>query len=195
MCLMPPQDAFYEQLDEAKACVEEPPQPKIKLRGPSTQTPAPGSAKPKRITIHVGGGREDSQGSPVPQAGPSSASAAHDIVNGAAARTIPVNASLANLPVQSPGVMATPVAAVKREDSARQSPAIPPQTANGYSASAFRPVMPPVNGYGQPPHLGTPNGHISVAQPPQKPLYDVKYRGQGTSKLTMSRKRDMSAFG
>lgn len=158
--------------------MEEPPQPKIKLRAPPTQAQGPGSAKPKRITIHVGGGREDSQGSPVPPVGLSLDNA----VNGGATRPAPVNASLANVS-QASGGLPTPVAAVKREDSARQSPAIPPQISNGYSSSAFRPVMPPVNGYGQPQHPGLPNGHVPMVHQPVTPLYDIKYRGPGTSKL------------
>lgn len=177
------QDAFYKELNEAKSCVEEPPQTKIKLRAPSTQTPGPSSAKPKRITIHVGGGREDSQGSPAPQAGTPGFPVGPNDMGGDSSRPPPVNATLANLG-QGPGALSTPASAVKREDPARQSPAIPPQLSNGYSSSAFRPVMPPVNGYGQPPHPAMPNGHAPplVLEPP-RPLYDIKYRGGGTSKL------------
>ncbi|KAF3764690.1 Bromodomain-containing protein [Cryphonectria parasitica EP155] len=175
-------DAFYEQLNEAKACVEEPPQPKIKLRAPSTQTPTTGPGRPKRITIHVGGGREDSQGSPASQAGPSGDTAvAQPAVNGGIAIPPPTATSLPT-PGPAAGAPPTPTAAVKREDSARQSPAIPPQVSNGYSSSAFRPVMTPVNGQSQPQHAGMPNGHAPpVVQHPPRPLYEMKYRGPGTN--------------
>lgn len=177
------QDAFYEQLNEAKACVQEPPQPKIKLRAPSAaQTPASAPGKPKRITIHVGGGREGSQDSPVPHAASSLNSATpQPAVNGTAARLVPVNPPLANLG-QGPSALPTPAAAFKHEETTRQSPAVP-QMSNGYSSSAFRPVMQPVNGFGQPQPLGTPNGHVPVVHSPPKPLYDIKYRGDGTRRL------------
>lgn len=54
---------------------------------------------------------------------------------------------------------------------------------NGYSSSAFRPVMQPVNGYGQPQPLSVSNGHAPVVFSPPKPLYDIKYRGIGTRRL------------
>lgn len=173
------QDAFYEQFNEAKANVEEPPQPKIILRTPSTQAQTSSSAKPKRITIHVGG-REDSQTSPPAQ--PNSAPAP-EAVNGAAPRPAPVNPALVNVG-QAQGPPATPAASFQREDPIRQSPAVPPQTSNGYSASAFRPVPPPpVNGYAQPHLPGLPNGHAPpMVQQPPTILYDIKHRGPGTSK-------------
>lgn len=169
------QDAFYEQFNEAKANVEEPPQPKIILRTPSTQAQTSSSAKPKRITIHVGG-REDSQNSPPPQTSSASAS---EVVNGGISRPAPVNPPPINI---GQGPPATPAAAVKREDSARQSPAIPPQPSNGYSASAFRPMPQPVNGYVQPPQPGLANGHAPLVVQQPTILYDIKTRGPGTSK-------------
>lgn len=180
------QDAFYEQLNEAKACVEEPPQPKIILRAPSTQTPQaqPQSGRPKRITIHVGGGREGSQGSPAPQAshpGPAQG-AVEGAINGATTRPAPVNPAAANLAqVAGPG---TPSAVMKREDSSRASPTVPPPIHNGYSSSAFRPVMvPPVSGLGQPaPQHGPPNGHVPGQQQQAAALYDFTFRCAGMGK-------------
>lgn len=176
-------DAFYEQLDEAKACVEEPPQPKIILRAPSAQTPQAQAGRPKRITIHVGGGREGSQGSPAPQA--SQASPAQGPGDGAAngntSRPAPVNPATANL-VQAarPG---TPSAGMKREDSNRASPTVAPPVNNGYSSSAFRPVMPPpAIGPGQSaPQPGAPNGHITGQHQQQQvaALYDSTFRCAG----------------
>lgn len=185
------QDAFYEQFNEAKACVEEPPQPKIKLRAPSTQTASSAPGKPKRITIHVGGGREDSQGSPAPQAGASTTStevppAAPAITNGSMTKATTANAAPATSN-PTPSTIPTPATAtMKREDSTRQSSAIPPQISNGYSASAFRPVIPPVNGLGQHQQPGLPNGHAPIPQYPQRPLYELKYRGPGTGMLTIT---------
>lgn len=43
--------------------------------------------------------------------------------------------------------------------------------------------MQPVNGYGHPQTQGAPNGHVPVVYSPPKPLYDLKYRGNGTSRL------------
>ncbi|KAL1882150.1 hypothetical protein Daus18300_000635 [Diaporthe australafricana] len=174
-------DAFYEQLNEAKACVEEPPQPKIILRAPSAQAPQAQSARPKRITIHVGGGREGSQGSPAPQAshpGPSQG-AGEGAANGAAPRPAPVNPVAANLvQVAGPG---TPSAVMKREDSNRASPTVPPPINNGYSSSAFRPVMlPPVNGLGQSvPQHGSPNGHAPGQQQQPTAPYNFTFRCAG----------------
>lgn len=163
----------------------EPPQPKIKLRAPSAAQPPPsGAAKPKRITIHVGGGREGSQESPVPQPGPSSNSATpQPAANAGASRLIPVNAPVANLG-QRPPALPSPASPFKREDLVRPSPAVPAQVSNGYSASSFRPVMQPANGYGQPHHAGVANGHVPMSAPapapvvsvPQRSLLDVKYR-------------------
>lgn len=178
------QDAFYEQLNEAKACVEEPPQPKIILRAPSAQTPQAQSGRPKRITIHVGGGREGSQGSPAPQAphpvpaqGPG-----EGVVNGTTTRPAPVNPAAANLAqVAGPG---TPSAVMKREDSNRASPTVAPPLNNGYSSSAFRPVMlPPASGLGQSaPQPGPPNGHMPGHQQQAAALYDFTFRCAGVGK-------------
>lgn len=182
-------DFFYDQLNEAKACVEEPPQPKIKLRAPSAQAQQTQTGRPKRITIHVGGGREGSQGSPAPQ-GSQTNGAIDEVANGGTPRPPSVVPAAANL-AQSTGAPTPPAAVMKREDSNKASPAIPPQMNNGYSSSAFRPVMPPpVNGYhGQPPHQGIANGHAPVQPPPQPQpqllpptaLFDIKYRCPGAS--------------
>lgn len=164
--------------------MEEPPQPKIILRAPSAQTPQAQPGRPKRITIHVGGGREGSQGSPAPQAsqpvpaqGPGEGA-----VNGATTRPAPVNPVAANMAqVTGPG---TPSAAMKREDSHRASPTVPPPMNNGYSSSAFRPVMlPPVNGLGQSaPQHGPPNGHVPGPQQQAAALYDFTFRCAGAGK-------------
>lgn len=187
------QDAFYEEFNEAKAAVQEPPQPKIKLRTPSAaQPPPPGPGKPKRITIHVGGGREGSQESSVPTPGTSHISATpQPAVNGGASRVVPVNGPVANLSQVAPA-LPTPALNFKREDPVRQPPAIPSQMNNSYSASAFRPVMQPANGLDQPHHTGMANGNVPLSTPapapvapvPQRSLLDVKYRpdtGPGTS--------------
>lgn len=175
-----PQRAFYELFDEAKSKVEEPPQPKIRLRAPSAQAQSTGSAKPKRITIHVGGGREDSQGSPAP--GPSGeAVATPNGINGAAARPAAVNPSVANAN-QDRGALATPGQAVKREDSVRQSPGMPPQISNSYISSAFTVMPQSANGYGQ-----MANGHATAGSPPApKSAWDQQFRDPSTSQCNSS---------
>lgn len=164
--------------------MQEPPQPKIKLRAPSAaQTPASAPGKPKRITIHVGGGREGSQDSPASHAGFSLNSATpQPAVNSSTPRPVPVNAPVAN-PGQGQSALPPSATTVKPEEPARQSPAVTPQMSNGYSSSAFRPVMQPVNGYGQPQPLGVANGHALVVHSPPKPLYDVRYRGKNTRRF------------
>lgn len=174
--------------------MEEPPQPKIILRAPSAQTPQAQSGRPKRITIHVGGGREGSQGSPAPQASqPSPAQGPGEgTVNGNTSRPAPVNPTTANLvQVAGPG---TPSAVMKREDSNRASPTVAPPVNNGYSSSAFRPViLPPASGLGQSaPQPGAPNGqstgqhqqHQHQHQQYQQAaaLYDSTFRCAGIGK-------------
>ncbi|CAN8100916.1 unnamed protein product [Discula destructiva] len=180
-------DAFYEQFNEARAVVQEPSQPKIKLRAPSAaQPPLSAPAKPKRITIHVGGGREGSQESPAPHAGPSSnAATPQPAPNGGAARPVPVSTPAATLN-QGPATIPTG-AAPFQEELARQTPAVPAQVSNGYSSSAFRPVMQTANGLGPSQKPSMVNGHAPVpaaapapvAPIPRKSLLDVKYRGTG----------------
>lgn len=60
-----PQEFFKAQLEEARAVVQEPPQPKIKLKLQSSMdTPTPTTGK--RITIHVGGrGNSTENGTPL----------------------------------------------------------------------------------------------------------------------------------
>lgn len=177
--------------------MEEPPQPKIKLRAPSAQAQQTQTqtGRPKRITIHVGGGREGSQGSPVPQ-GAQINGVVDEVANGGAPMPPSVVPAAANV-TQTTGAPTPPAAVMKREDSSKTSPAIPPPMNNGYSSSAFRPVMaPPVNGYhGQPPHQGIANGHAPVQPPPQPQpqsqqlpltaLFDIKYRCTGASEWNL----------
>lgn len=83
--------------------------------------------------------------------------------------------------VAGPG---TPSAVMKREDSNRASPTVPPPMNNGYSSSAFRPVMlPPVSGLGQSaPQHGPPNGHVPGQQQQAAALYDFTFRCAGVGK-------------
>lgn len=55
---------------------------------------------------------------------------------------------------------------------------------NGYSSSAFRPVMlPPVSGLGQSaPQHGPPNGHVPGQQQQAAALYDFTFRCAGVGK-------------
>ncbi|KAI2638543.1 Bromodomain-containing protein [Xylaria nigripes] len=64
------EETFQELLKEAKENVQEPPQPKIKLKLPPV---AESAGHPKRITIHVGG-KNSLSGSPAPATGQSNES-------------------------------------------------------------------------------------------------------------------------
>lgn len=124
------------------------------------------------------GGREESQSSPP---APANSTPASEVVNGGASRPAPVNPTLVNVG-QAQGPPATPASSFKREGSARQSPAVPLQTNNAYSTSAFRPAQQPVNGYAQPHQPGLANGHPPPIVQQPTILYDIKHRGPGTSK-------------
>ncbi|KAF5123864.1 Protein polybromo-1 [Metarhizium anisopliae] len=115
--------AFNEQLKKAKAVVQEPAQPKIKLKvGQSIDTPS----SSKKITILVGG-RGSSVDSPTPQTAQSiepPAGGSH--VNGTArqpALDVARSAS-ASMPSPSPSTHV----GLKAEESARMSPAVLAQT-------------------------------------------------------------------
>ncbi|KAI0126550.1 hypothetical protein BJ170DRAFT_684137 [Xylariales sp. AK1849] len=139
---------FMELLKEAKQHVQEPPQPKIKLKVPqSGQTPA---YPPRKITIHVAGGKDSTAGSPAPATAQSTEG--EGTRNGTPIGRNPfggpavVNLSQldkarrsmsASGPSPSPSV---PVI-VKPEETARQSPAIPPPGPAMTTQQQFVPVM------------------------------------------------------
>ncbi|KAI1879921.1 hypothetical protein JX265_001542 [Neoarthrinium moseri] len=155
---------FTELLKDAKHHVQEPPQSKIKLKVPqSAQTPA----QPKKITIHVAGGKDSAAASPAPA---TAQSAEGEVTrNGTPVGRNPFNGAAAvnhsqldkarsmstSAPPRSPSV----TGAVKPEETARQSPAIPPPGPAMITQQQFAPVLPP-------PGM---NGIPVVAPPPPPP--------------------------
>ncbi|KAJ9151803.1 Protein polybromo-1 [Pleurostoma richardsiae] len=174
-------DAFYEQLEQAKEAVEEPPQPKIKLIASSAQESTKGR---KKITIHVGG-KNSATGSPVPPTAGSTGSAPPETTpNGAPSNNYTSAAGGSGTPMQldkTRSVSASvappsPLTGVKREDGNRQSPAVPPQV-NGTATNATG--SPATGQVTQAPSSGLPNGQNQVVTNPSV-LYDrLKYRLPG----------------
>lgn len=163
--------AFYDELNAAKAVVPEPPQqPKIKLKvGSGQDTPVLGA---KKITIHVGGSKGSATGSPAPPTNRSSESG-----------PIPPQASFttaASFQLDKP--MSLP--------SAGGSPS-PPVIAPGPPSMVPRPnghvpsPMMMMNGqHGYPgSHQALQNGHLppapAPAPAPPPPLWDNLVRAPG----------------
>lgn len=119
--------------------MQEPPQPKIRLRVPQTQeTPAP--TGPKKITIHVGGSRAQTTASPAPQNGtPGAATPSDGGANGITAQRIAGPNGASGAPMRLPqlermrsvsGAVASPsppIPGVKQELANGQSPAATPR--------------------------------------------------------------------
>ncbi|KAK1755277.1 Bromodomain-containing protein [Echria macrotheca] len=180
-------ECFENEVKEAKAVVQEPPQPKIKLKVPPAQetTPAPST---KKITIHVA----KSSGAPSP-ALPSGQSSDSSRVEAAPDmdRALPLGPATGNLIPQHPQH--------SQIDKARSFSGPPPGTPMGplgHAGNVAQPLAmaPKVNGAtfvhppngvavpGQAPHpqQGMPvsNGHHPAqALPP--PIYDNKVRAPG----------------
>ncbi|WQF87301.1 Putative bromodomain-containing protein [Colletotrichum destructivum] len=184
------EEFFKNELKQAKGAVQEPAQPKIKLKvqQPAPEQPAPSS---KKITIHVGG-KSDSGESPAP---PISQSAGHQVGD---------HAPIANGITRQSGAPAVPAAMdrihsvsvaspspsivnnVKREDAARPSPTVtpghtstpsafpPPATgsATNLSNATFQPI-------GVAQHQPQINGIQQQPQQQQKPLWDQTRRAPG----------------
>jgi hypothetical protein len=148
---------FKGLLKEAKQHVQEPTQPKIKLKVPQS---AQALAQPKKITIHVAGGKDSAAGSPAP-------ATAHSTEGEITRNGTPIGRnpfsgpSVANhsqldktrsmsssLPPPSPSI----AGAIKPEDVAGQSPSIPPPGPAMIMQQQFAPVMQPLtNGTTAPP--------------------------------------------
>jgi hypothetical protein len=186
------QECFEKELSEAKSVIQEPPQPKIRLKmTPGQETPVIG---PKKITIHVGGSRSSTAASPAPQVGQSSDLGRPDgAVDGN--RSIPplANTTSASFQVDHarivPGVIPSPrpsVVGPMPGVGAQQSPVVFPR-ANGNVPS----VMNTPNGMvGTPQNLQQPppihqlqNGHPAPAPLAAPPIYDYKYRAPGRGGL------------
>lgn len=177
------QEFFANELKQAKAVVQEPAQPKIKLK---VQQPAPEQpTTSKKITIHVGG-KSDSADSPAPSVFQSAGSQVNEptpTTSGSTRRTIPtvMPAAMDRLRSTSAASPSPSVANnIKREDAARPSPAVtpghvgtpsgfpPPAQAAGLSNAHFQPIGTP-----------QPQPQANGIQQPQKPLWDQKNRAPG----------------
>ncbi|KAK2068253.1 hypothetical protein P8C59_002902 [Phyllachora maydis] len=196
-------EAFEEELEKAKAVVQEPPQPKIKLKVPPETQQVPMG---KKITIHVGGSRGSTAISPVLGASQSGEGSPVDGTTMAASRDPPgARASsvasaamgpVAPFPPQANGASPSPsVAGVKQETLNRPSPAVLPRPVGvldsvaktltpAYTASALLPPPPPQpQPQPQPPQpvlAPVHNGyHPVIHAPPPPPMYDSKFRAPG----------------
>ncbi|KAK3942759.1 Bromodomain-containing protein [Diplogelasinospora grovesii] len=181
--------SFEKEVNEAKAVVQEPPQPKIKLKvAPGQETPVAAGAK--KITIHVGGSRGSAAPSPAPATGQSNdLSRAEGAINRNMTPAGPVAIAPGQLDkarsMSASGVSPSPsITGTKVEAPNGQSPATFSQT-NGHVAHNSL-NMPNGNPRFQQisERLGTPlqNGHpppVVSAPPPPPPVYDNKYRAPG----------------
>ncbi|KAH6657779.1 hypothetical protein BKA67DRAFT_556319 [Truncatella angustata] len=169
---------FKELMKDAKRNVEEPPQPKIKLKVPhKAQVPS----HPKKITITVAGGKDSAVGSPAPA---TAQSTEEDITrNGTPVARNPFSGSVTvnhsrlektrSMSTSAPPPSPSAAGAVKPEDAARQSPSIPPPGPAMTTQQQFTPVIPPnTNGISVTP--------VPPPPPPKKTAAEIleaqKYR-------------------
>ncbi|KAK4105688.1 hypothetical protein N658DRAFT_128347 [Parathielavia hyrcaniae] len=184
-------ECFERELNQAKAVVQEPPQPKIKLKmTPGQETPVLG---PKKITIHVGGTRGSAAASPAPQTSQMSDSGRPD---GTVDANRPIAPPVTTTTVASfqldntrmlPGATASPrppAASPMPSVRAHQPPAVF-QRPNGNVAGAIHgpnDMLTPAPNQQQPlPAHQLLNGHAqpTPAPPPVPAVYDYKYRAPG----------------
>ncbi|KAL1838115.1 hypothetical protein VTJ49DRAFT_3020 [Mycothermus thermophilus] len=169
-------ECFEKELAEAKAVVQEPPQPKIKLKmTPGQETPI----SVKKITIHVGGSRSSTAASPAPHAGPSSDAGRPDIAQDGARTASPAvgttNASFqidtSNVaPATGPGHQHAPAGYAQTNGNvpggAVNGGRIPPQAAQGPPHAQQQQQQPLQNGQ-----------HHPAQQP--KVLHNSRFRAPG----------------
>lgn len=138
--------------------MQEPPPPKIKLKVP--QNSAQTHAQPKKITIHVAGGKDSAAGSPAPATAQSTEGEStrngtpigRNPFNGAAAINHSQLEKARSMSASAPPSSPSAAGAVKPEDTARQSPSIPPPGPAMTTQQQFVPVMHPIpNGFSAPP--------------------------------------------
>ena len=171
--------------------VQEPPQPKIKIKRSQGQE-TPSSVHSGKVTIQVGGSRGSAAASPAPATGRSGESHQGDGVNGVSSlRSTAGQSAIAAQSVQlektrsisASGASPSPsIAAVKQEATHQPSPAAagqangptstPSGQPNGGAATQQNPGATPLqNGY-----------HLPPAQPVST-LYSGKYRPPGQGKF------------
>lgn len=182
--------------------MQEPPQPKIKLRVPQAQeTPAPTATK--KITIHVGGSRAQTTASPAPQqAGtPSTATPSEGGPNGNAAPRFAAPNGVSGAPLSLPqldrtrsmsGAVASPsppIPGVKQELANGQSPAVTPRLSGAPPQPS--PFAPPMHTQPQPQFLppGAPvqNGYHAPPVERPRPIYNKIKRAPGRGELAKPR--------
>lgn len=179
-------NCFEKELDQAKAVVQEPPQPpKIKLKvAPGSETPS--VTAPKKITIHVGS-RGSAAASPAPPTG-QSVDSNHSFgpVNGN--RVVPsALPALSQDKARSLSASAAPSPAVtqaKLEGGVQQSPVpLPPRAGMNGAFTTPGTATPGLNSQ-QPGSAALQNGHVPVvAPPPPPPIWDKTFRAPGRGKF------------
>jgi hypothetical protein len=171
--------------------VQEPPQPKIKLKmAPGQETPVVAS---KKITIHVGGSRGSTAASPAPQTSQPSDSGRPDAATDGSRGLVPAAAATTGGGFQLDNIRPLPTSVASPSPSvAGVAPGIvPPQPSAAFSrpngtmpgaVNVPQGMLAPGQNTQQPPpahpHL---NGH-SVPAPapaPVSPIWDYKYRAPG----------------
>ncbi len=180
------QECFEKELNEAKAVVQEPPQPKIRLKmTPGQETPVTG---PKKITIHVGGSRGSAAASPAPQTGrapdlghPDGPQDVNRAIHPAAPNTTATSFQV-DLARGGPGAVPSPrpsVATPMPGMVAQQPPGAFPRP-NGHVPGVPNGMPTPTQNF-QPATPGPllQNGHPTPAPVPAPPIYDRKYRAPG----------------
>ncbi|KAK0734235.1 hypothetical protein B0T26DRAFT_61084 [Lasiosphaeria miniovina] len=172
-------DCFEKEVKAAKAAVQEPPQPKIKLKMPSgSETPV---VAPKKITIHVGGSRGSAAPSPAPPTQSNDSSRPDGAVDGRAPppATVPTPGLLAGQPDKAASLSAA---------GPSPSPSVPGFKHEGVLQQL--PVAIPRSNGAVPMPTNMTNGHAAVVQmnghpppvaapPPPPPLYDSRIRAPG----------------
>ncbi|KAL2257528.1 hypothetical protein VTK26DRAFT_9516 [Humicola hyalothermophila] len=179
-------ECFEKELNAAKAVVQEPPQPKIKLKmTPGAETPVAGA---KKITIHVGGSRGSAAASPVPQVGQLSDSGGQAPVDGN--RNLPppgANTTTGSFQVDKTKAMSghtmspsPSLGAAMPNVGAQQAPASYARANGNLPAATNAPNGVPAPGQNLqqfPAAQQGPNGH--AAAQPKSLVHDSKYRAPG----------------
>ncbi|KAK2048264.1 Bromodomain-containing protein [Colletotrichum somersetense] len=179
------EEFFKDELKKAKAAVQEPAQPKIKLKVQQPASDQPATSK--KITIHVGG-KSDSGESPAPPVSHSAGSYVGDQTptsNGATRQgglpAIPAGMDrLRSVSVASPSP--SMVNNIKREDAARPSPAGTPGhtgTPSAFPPPAGGQVAALSSATFQPIGVAQPQPQTNGIQHQPKPLWDQARRAPG----------------
>ncbi len=168
---------FHDELQKAKGVVQEPPQPKIKIKKTPGGQDTPASSK--KITIHVANTRGSSAESPAPKTAGSASSDAAATNGATSARGAAVD-RVRGVSHASPSPSVA--AGAKRESSSRASPALQAQRPNGTGPNGTPAgETPSANGAAAD---GAANGTQAPAAPPApvvppRPAYESRFRPTG----------------